>query len=82
MWKLDTADESLLDTTLPIETAGHRRHPWVVASLDVNALNFCPFGMCPAAGGDESGDDDGDDSRWPDLLVAVPSALDSEAVGA
>jgi len=58
-----------MDVLLPVEgEVGWRRRPWLVASLDVNALNFCGFGGCAAAAGGEG------------YLVAVPAPLKAEDV--
>jgi len=57
-----------MDVLLPVEgEVGWRRRPWLVASLDVNALNFCGFGGCAATGGEG-------------YLVAVPAPLKAEDV--
>lgn len=71
------------------------RKPWLVASLLVNTLNFCGFGECimpdledsggqqHGKGDDESevGAGEGGFAQWgQQMLLAVPSAADSEAV--
>lgn len=47
IWQLREEDEAGLSTTLPIEdSATERKQPWLLHSLDVNALNFCSFAIC------------------------------------
>lgn len=50
VWRLNTSDEANLDTKLPVdfESPANREtlsesEPWLLHSLDVNALNFCAF---------------------------------------
>lgn len=69
-------DEAGLDIALPVEEgAGHRRNPWLLSALDVNALNFCGFAMCV-----ERGHESNQEEKEETLLVAVPSALNSDSV--
>ncbi|KAF8456956.1 WD40-repeat-containing domain protein [Terfezia claveryi] len=92
VWKLGTTDESGLSTALPVETrssAGGQSHraPWLLHSLDTNSLNFCSFAMCyehcdasantlaPLVGVGE-----GDRSSADSILIALPSALDSDSI--
>lgn len=77
MWKLgDAQDEAGLDIALPLEEgAGHRRNPWLLTALDVNALNFCGFAMCV-----EQGNVKVKEENDETLLIAVPSALNSDSV--
>lgn len=66
VWKLSSADESALDTTLPIEDPiTHRPTPWLQHALLVNALNFCSFAQCHHR----------DTSQ---LLIAVPGIKEGE----
>ncbi|KAI5304680.1 ASTRA complex subunit [Ascosphaera pollenicola] len=49
VWRLNLADEDLMSKVLPADEAGggQRVHePWLLHSLDVNALNFCVFSYC------------------------------------
>ncbi|PWW79492.1 WD40 repeat-like protein [Tuber magnatum] len=47
VWRVE---EEGMDVLLPVEDEVRwRRRPWLVASLDVNALNFCGFGGCAGA---------------------------------
>ncbi|KAF8533891.1 WD40-repeat-containing domain protein [Trichophaea hybrida] len=74
VWKLQRPEDDVC-TTLPAdEGAVTGKAPWMVASLEVNALNFCGFGFCLAQ---EVLDDT---AEYRDALIAVPSALDSQAV--
>lgn len=46
MWQLRQDAESTFSTNLPIEdSVTERAQPWLLHSLDVNALNFCSFAM-------------------------------------
>lgn len=72
---------------MPVESStssGTQTHraPWLLHSIDTNALNFCSFAMCyqhqnasepedtsPASTGDERA-----------ILIALPSAMDSDLV--
>ena len=67
------ADESTLSTILPLDPSPEPRpKPWILYMLSINTMNFCSFSQCPAS------PDDADPT--PDLLVAVPNTLFSEAV--
>jgi WD40 repeat protein len=47
VWQLRGSGEAEFSTILPIEdTTSARKQPWLLHSLDVNALNFCSFAMC------------------------------------
>jgi WD40 repeat protein len=74
VWKLPSANDDI-PTVLPVDCGGQvtGKSPWLVASLSVNALNFCGFGFCL----DEAG---GESAGFKDALVAVPAALESAAV--
>lgn len=62
-----------MDVLLPVQDGkSSRRKPWLVASLDVNALNFCGFAQCA-----ERVEEEEEGER---LLVAVPSVLNSDNV--
>lgn len=65
-----------MDTALPVDlSAGHRRSPWLLSALDVNALNFCGFAMC-----EDRADSNTPETWEKNLLIAVPSALNSDSV--
>lgn len=78
-WKLGSVlDEAGMDIALPVdEGAGHRRSPWLLGALDVNALNFCGFAMCAER---RTGTASGQEENEETLLIAVPSALNSDSV--
>jgi WD40 repeat protein len=48
VWQLRELDFKNLDVRLPVEgeLSEMRREPWLLHSLWVNTLNFCPFAMC------------------------------------
>ncbi|CUS09725.1 unnamed protein product [Tuber aestivum] len=72
VWRVE---EEGMDVLLPVEDEVRwRRSPWLVASLDVNALNFCGFGGCAGATAAAATGEGG-------YLVAVPAPLRAEDVG-
>ena len=75
MWRLREEDESGFDVTLPADDAtGGQRSPWLLHSLEVNALNFCAFAAYDLSGG---GIGDAGPSRTNDsLLLATPGVQD------
>ncbi|KAF7526216.1 hypothetical protein G7054_g10841 [Neopestalotiopsis clavispora] len=71
VWMLSENDESRLSTTLPLDPLPDERpQPWILHILEVNTMNFCSFGHCPA---NSEGDVD-------EILIAVPNTLASESV--
>ncbi|KAL2018490.1 hypothetical protein VTK56DRAFT_775 [Thermocarpiscus australiensis] len=73
VWKLSAEDESQLSTSLPLDPSpGSRPKPWLLYVLEVNTMNFCSFSHCPAS--PDSG------AAAPEILVAVPNTLASEAI--
>ncbi|KAK1831841.1 ASTRA-associated protein 1 [Podospora conica] len=73
VWKLGVAEETGLSTTLPLDPSPEPRpKPWILYMLSINTMNFCSFAHCPASPHDTD--------PTPDLLVAVPNTLFSEAV--
>ncbi|KXT03350.1 hypothetical protein AC578_3959 [Pseudocercospora eumusae] len=54
VWQLRETDEPSFSNILPIEdSSSERKEPWLLHTLQVNALNFCSFTMChaiPASG--------------------------------
>ncbi|ODA79680.1 hypothetical protein RJ55_05274 [Drechmeria coniospora] len=78
VWKLATADEAGLSKALPVEDLPvPRQQPWVLHQLEVNTMNFCSFSACARRTHHDDTCDLGDS---PDILVAVPNTLLSEAV--
>ncbi|KAK6495444.1 ASTRA complex subunit [Arthrobotrys musiformis] len=72
VWQVRPEDEPSLDTRLPATSSSeHHRPPWLLHSLDVNALNFCSFAMCPGFS-ENSGDSH--------ILLAVPSSKDPNTI--
>lgn len=66
MWQLREEDEPTFSTALPIEDAvSERKQPWLLHSLDVNALNFCSFAMTEELPADTKS-----------ILVATPGVQD------
>lgn len=73
VWQLAERDEPAMSTALPLEqSAEPRPQPWMLHLLEVNTMNFCAFAACPGLSGDSP--------EKPELLVAVPDTLSSEAV--
>ncbi len=72
-----------MDKILPVDDpAMHRKQPWLLHMLSVNALNFCSFAMCYEQEAASTGKDQSvtsDDVPRP-VLVAVPNAIDSGGV--
>ncbi|TGZ84836.1 WD40 repeat-like protein, partial [Ascodesmis nigricans] len=87
VWRLPSLaeGETGLDVRMPLEVSGfggaggkgtiELRRPWLVACLLVNTLNFCGFGSF--SGHDR---ETKEDSWGPQLLLALPSAADSESI--
>lgn len=79
VWKLSADDESHLSTVLPLDpTVEPRVKPWMLHLLHVNTMNFCSFAVTSSSAPSSV-------SRYPppadpELLVAVPNTLASEAV--
>ena len=72
-----------MDKKLPVDGAiASHRQPWLLFSMPVNALNFCPFAMCydcipqPT---DSSTAIEAPHVVKP-ILFAVPNAIDSGGV--
>ena len=78
MWQLREADEKTFSKILPIDDATtERKQPWLLHSLDVNALNFCSFAMShvpPLITQDNSTSPT--NPTEPSILVAVPGVQD------
>jgi WD40 repeat protein len=81
VWQLRDSDEAEFSKLLPIEdTTSHRKQPWLLHSLDVNALNFCSFAMCqmptPSPTEPISSPSPDQDPTQPSILIAVPGVQD------
>ncbi|KAH6631465.1 WD40-repeat-containing domain protein [Chaetomium tenue] len=73
VWKFTAEEESGLSKKLPLDpTSETRPQPWILYMLEVNTMNFCSFSHCPVSPG--SG------AASPEILVAVPNTLASEAI--
>ncbi|KAF7554908.1 hypothetical protein G7046_g6692 [Stylonectria norvegica] len=73
VWKVGRDDEENLSSTLPVEdVATPRAKPWILHLLEVNTMNFCSFAACASNPGllDDT----------PEILIAVPNTLASEAI--
>lgn len=78
VWQLGEEDEERMSIVLPVEDVpGPRPQPWVLHQLDVNTMNFCPFGSCEPGGLQIAGADEA-----TSLVIAVPNSLQSESVRA
>ena len=79
IWQVREEDLNQLDTRLPVDanqsTTEHRQ-PWLVHSMDVNALNFCAFAIC----NDPDRRSEDDSGEFQPLLVASPNGLDNGGV--
>jgi len=74
VWKLAAEDESAMSTSLPLNPVPETRpQPWLLHLLEVNTMNFCAFAACAPP-------TDGSGGLGPELSVAVPNTLASEAV--
>ena len=83
VWQLKASDEAELDKTLPVEDkALSPRPPWLLHSLTVNTLNFCPFAMCRDGMPQPLSSQNAlKDAKLLDpILIAVPNTVDSGAV--
>ncbi|KAL1953309.1 hypothetical protein VTO42DRAFT_3016 [Malbranchea cinnamomea] len=97
VWRLNCKDEEILDKAPPVGAHGstkERSEPWLIYSLTVNALNFCPFALCfvPREGNGEAkkafrpSHSDGVQSTrskplpGSQMLLAVPNALNTGGI--
>ena len=79
VWQLREADEKTFSRILPIDDATtERRQPWLLHSLDVNALNFCSFAMChmPPPSQTKNNSASTTEPEQSPILVAVPGVQD------
>lgn len=75
VWQVREADEASFSRILPIDDAtSERKQPWLLNSLDVNALNFCSFAMCHVPSPSQS--DPAPPSTQASILTAVPGVQD------
>jgi WD40 repeat protein len=81
VWQLRVGqDEAQFSTLLPIEDlTTERKQPWLLYSLDVNALNFCSFAMCAdddASSNGTSKTDSNSSFSSERVLIATPGLED------
>ncbi|KAL6719225.1 Astra associated protein 1 Asa1 [Lecanora helva] len=83
VWQIDASTEIDLEKTLPVENSAlSPRPPWLLHSLTVNTLNFCPFAMCrdgiPPLLSTQKAVKDA--NVLDPILIAVPNTVDSGAI--
>lgn len=79
MWELSPPEESSFSTVLPVDdSVTHRKDPWLLHSLPVNALNFCSFAACAPSGSSPDVSHEKARCRYDNLLVLVPSTKDAQ----
>ena len=80
VWQLRESEEAEFSKLLPIEeTTSHRKQPWLLHSLDVNALNFCSFAMCQMPAPPPTEPTTSPSPQHPpqsSILIAVPGVQD------
>lgn len=87
IWKIPLDDLGNLSTTLPLDIQANNQSqqppppaPWLVESMRVNTLNFCSFAMCSVLEPGVVSEEKSEGFNYRPILVAVPSALDSNAI--
>jgi len=90
VWRVGKQDLKDLDVKLPVDGAEvlSQKEPWLLHSMDVNALNFCAFAVCKSEvpQQNEIGQDRKqsgaapEDEQFQPLLIAAPNALDSGGI--
>lgn len=76
MWQIGAIKLETLERALPAEGAkDDQPKPWLLHSMDMSALNFCTFAMCPEP--QQTGEDDQERNG---ILIASPNGLDSGGV--
>ncbi|KAI5286432.1 ASTRA complex subunit [Ascosphaera aggregata] len=79
VWRLNPSDEEHVGKVLPADEASNADgglEPWLLHSLDVNALNFCAFSFCTIPS-DLRGslDNDSGYANQPHFYIAVPNSI-------
>ena len=77
-----------LDVRLPVDGAeASQKVPWLLHSMDVNALNFCAFALCSESGHQTAKKPNSNEllpasleDNGSSLLIATPNALDSGGI--
>lgn len=89
VWRLNPADEENVEKSLPIDEPSGiqlRDEPWLLHSLSVNTMNFCPFSMCSVPldvytnGKAASSLPETQPSSFSDMFVAVPNAMNTGGI--
>ena len=90
IWRVAKQDLEGLAVTLPVDGAegSTQKQPWLLHSMDVNALNFCAFAMCESevaqhdeiVAGPKPSDQSTAQNEFPPILIAVPNAVDSGGI--
>lgn len=76
VWQVREEDLGVLSIRLPIDGASNEnRQPWLVHSMDVNALNFCAFTICPCPAEIRA-----EQTERSPLLLASPNGLDNGGI--
>lgn len=77
VWQVRDEDLNQLSTKLPADgcLSAEAAQPWLVHSLEVNALNFCAFSICIDA--DTRTNDMDTSNEFQPLLLASPNGLDN-----
>lgn len=80
VWQVRDEDLDQLSSTLPADgcVLAEAKQPWLVHSVDVNALNFCAFAICADPDTRESESEKAPD--FPPLLLASPNGLDNGGI--
>jgi len=71
IWQVSDTDMEGLSKVLPADAKkdDETRQPWLVHSMDVNALNFCAFAICQ----------DSDQQTQPQVQLSTAGTVESEA---
>jgi len=93
VWQVPEEDLNDLSTVLPADAGKdddgkvEERQPWLIHSMDVNALNFCAFAVCEAPG-QQAGPlsqgiplaDGNKEATFQPILLAAPNGLDQGGI--
>lgn len=79
IWQVREEDFEGLSTKLPVDGAAAEQNvqPWLVHSMDINALNFCAFAVCTDV---DRRIQEVNAAEFGPLLLAAPNGLDSGGV--
>ncbi|KAK5112581.1 hypothetical protein LTR62_003895 [Meristemomyces frigidus] len=77
VWQLTQDDISRLSTNFPADAEpADSRHPWLLHTLTVNALNFCSFATSPSPTSLNAPESNANDH--PTIIIAVPGLQDGD----